>query len=57
MTCPNDTDHDGDCHLCAALPSGCFLRDIAPSIESDHAPETDHCAELGIPFADLPMCQ
>jgi len=27
MTCPNDTDHDGDCHLCHNLPNGCFLRD------------------------------
>lgn len=26
-TCPNDTDHDGDCHLCHKLPHGCFLRD------------------------------
>jgi hypothetical protein len=57
MTCPNDIHQTGTCHLCAALPSGCFLRDITPSIESDHAPETDHCDELGIPFADLPMCQ
>jgi hypothetical protein len=31
MTCPNDTDHDGDCHLCHRLPTGCFLRDTARS--------------------------
>ena len=29
MSCPNDTDHDGDCHLCHKLPGGCFLRDVA----------------------------
>ena len=31
MSCPNDTDHDGDCHLCRLchrLPGGCFLRGI-----------------------------
>jgi len=31
MSCPNDTDHDGDCHLCHLchrLPGGCFLRGI-----------------------------
>lgn len=28
MSCPNDTDHDGDCHLCHRLPGGCFLRSV-----------------------------
>jgi hypothetical protein len=27
-TCPNETGHSGNCHLCAHLPNGCFLRDV-----------------------------
>jgi hypothetical protein len=95
MNCPNDTDQDGNCHLCHRLLSGCFLHDIAPCVPADLAPRDDdgslmpetglnalprslmssnhglhhhrrpashphattHCHELGIPFADLPMCQ
>ena len=57
MTCPNDIHQTGTCHLCTHLAAGCFLRDIAPSIETDHPPETAHCDQLGIPFADLPICQ
>lgn len=57
MTCPNDIHQTGTCHLCTHLATGCFLRDITPSIESDHPPETAHCDQLGIPFADLPICQ
>lgn len=56
MTCPNATALDEQnrphCHLCTHLAAGCFLRDIAPSIESDHPPETAHCDQL-----DIPICQ
>ena len=31
MTCPNDTDHDGDCHLCHRLSTGCFMRGTTPA--------------------------
>lgn len=34
MSCPNDTDHDGDCHLCHRLPGGCFLRDVAAPLQN-----------------------
>jgi hypothetical protein len=34
MTCPNDTDHDGDCHLCHRLSTGCFLRDTTPAMQT-----------------------
>lgn len=61
MNCPNATAQDENgqlhCHLCAHLAAGCFLRDIAPAIETDQPQPTAHCAELDIPFADLPMCQ
>lgn len=44
LACPNDTDQDGDCHLCASLPSGCFLTGL-------------EAHQLGLPFSTLPMCQ
>jgi hypothetical protein len=29
MTCLNDTDGDGDCHICHRLPDGCTRRQLA----------------------------
>jgi len=40
MSCPNDTDHDGDCQLCHRLPGGCFLRVTVQFVECPR-PTTD----------------
>jgi hypothetical protein len=29
-SCPNDTDGDGDCHLCFKCPGGCFQKPARP---------------------------